>query len=78
MHRIAICGLSGSIIFFHLSHQRYDFLKKKKKLLNIKCVFRFSLHSLLEAFLILTRIRRDIIINIHIYACKVPVNLVRF
>jgi len=35
-----------------------------KKLLNIKCVFLFSLQILPEIFLILHRIQQDIIINI--------------
>jgi hypothetical protein len=40
VHRIAICGLPGCTIFFFptLSHKRHDFRKKKKKLLNTKCV----------------------------------------
>jgi hypothetical protein len=36
-----------------------------KKLLNIKCVFWFSLKHLSETFLILRRIEQDIIINVH-------------
>jgi hypothetical protein len=49
-----------------------------KKLLNIKCVFWFSVQLLSETFLILRRIQQDIIINIHRSSCKVPVILVRF
>jgi hypothetical protein len=49
-----------------------------KKLLNTKCVFWFSLQRLSETFLILRRIKSDIIINVHKYACKVPVILVIF
>ena len=35
-----------------------------KKLLNIKCVFWFSLQRLSKTFLILRRIQRDIVINV--------------
>jgi hypothetical protein len=44
-----------------------------KKLLNIKCVFWFSVQLLLETFLILRRIQRDIVINVQMSSCKVPV-----
>ena len=47
--------------FSTLSHQRHDFWKK---FLNIESVFIFSI-ILSETFLILRRIRRDIIINLH-------------
>jgi len=33
-------------------------------LLNVKCIFGFSLQLLSETFLILGRIRRDIVINV--------------
>jgi hypothetical protein len=58
--------------FSTLCHKWHDF--RGKKLLNIKCVFWFSL----ETFLMLRRIQRDIIINVHRYSCKVPVILVKF
>jgi hypothetical protein len=51
---------------------------KNKKLLNIKCVFSFSLQLLSEAFLILRIIQRDIIIIVHRSPCKLPVILIRF
>ena len=35
-----------------------------KKVLNIKCVFRFSLQLLSEIFVILREIQRDSIINV--------------
>jgi len=38
MRHIVICGLSRSTIFFHISPKLRDF-RKKKKLLNTKCVF---------------------------------------
>ena len=49
-----------------------------KKLLNIKCVFWFSLQLLSKTFLILSRIERDIVINVKTPSCKVPVILVGF
>jgi hypothetical protein len=49
-----------------------------KTLLNIKCVFLFSLQYLSEKFLILRRTWLDIIIKIHWSTCKEPVILVAF
>jgi hypothetical protein len=51
---------SGSIAFSHMS-QTAGFLEKK--LLNIKCVFWFSLQLLSETFLILRRNERDMVKN---------------
>jgi hypothetical protein len=47
--------------FYSSSHKRARFSKKRKKLLNIKCVFRLSLQLLSETFLILGRTERDVI-----------------
>jgi hypothetical protein len=69
---IVICGLSGCTIFSTLFHKWHDF---RKNFINIKCVFWFSLQLLSETFLILRRIRRDIIINVHRCSCKVPLLL---
>jgi hypothetical protein len=60
--------------FSTFSHKRHNF---GKKLLNIKCVFWFSLQLLSETFLILRIIDWDII-NGHRPSCKAPVILVRF
>jgi hypothetical protein len=49
-----------------------------KLLLNIKCVFWFSVQLLSETFLILRRIQRDIIINVHRSLCKLPLLLSDF
>jgi len=38
---------------------------KKKKLMGIKCMFRFSLQLLSETFLILRRLERDMVINVY-------------
>ena len=48
----------------------------KNVLLNTKC--DFSLQLLSETFLILRRIQKDIIINVHRFSCRVPAILVRF
>jgi hypothetical protein len=50
----------------------------KKNLLNIKQVILFSLQLLSEIFLILRRIQRDTIINVHKFSCKVPITIVGF
>jgi len=48
-----------------------------KNVLNIKCVFQFSLHPLSETFLILRTIRQDII-NIRTSHVKYPLFLLDF
>jgi hypothetical protein len=50
----------------------------EKRLLNIKCVFWFSLQLLSEIFLILRRTEGDIVINVKTPSCKIPVTLVTF
>jgi hypothetical protein len=49
---------SPLLCFFTLSHKLYDF---RKKLLNIKRVFQFSVQFWSETFLILKRTERDMI-----------------
>ena len=46
-----------------LFNKKHDF-RKKKKLFNMKCMFWLSLQLLPETFLILRRIKRDIIKNV--------------
>ena len=61
--------------FSTLSHKRCDF---REKLLNIKCVFLFSLQLLSKTFLILRRIQRNIVKNVETSSCKLPVIFVGF
>ena len=75
MRHIVICGLSGSTIFFRLSHKGHDFLKKK--VLKMKCAIWFSLHHLSEKVFILRRIQRGII-SAHKPSCRVNFISVRF
>ena len=55
---IVSCGLSGSTIFFHHTSLLARSSRGGGKLLNIKCVFRFSINLWSETFLILSRIQR--------------------
>ena len=73
-HYIVICGVSGCTFF---PHYPINGTILRKKLLNIKCVFRFSPQLLCETFLTLRRIQRDIIIIVHRSSCQVPVILAR-
>ena len=76
MGNIVICDLPGPTIFFHIISQTALF--SKTKLLNIICVFWFSLQLLSETFLILRRIWRDIILHIRWSSCTVPLLLSEF
>ena len=50
---------------------------EEKKLMNIKCVFWFSLQLLSETLLILRRTDRGVIKNVYWSSCEVLVNVVR-
>ena len=55
MRRVILSSVASlALQYFSTSHKRYGF--RKKKLLNIKCVFTFSLEVLSETFLILRTI----------------------
>jgi hypothetical protein len=71
-----ISSLSGSTIFFNIFLQTARL--SKTKLLNIKCVFWFSIQLLSETFLSIRKIQRGIIIHVHRFSCKVLFVLVRF
>ena len=70
--------ISSSVVCPNLQLFPYRIFREKRMLLNIKMCFSFSLQILSETFLILRRIRRDIITNVHGFSCKVPDILVRF
>ena len=72
---IATCGLPDCTIFFYITSQTARF--SGKRLLNIKCVFWFSLQLLYETFLIPGGIQRYIIIHVHRPSRKLSGILVR-
>jgi hypothetical protein len=76
MRYIFICGLFGSTTFFHIISN--GTISEKKKLLNTKCVFWFSLKISSETVFILRTTERDMIINVYWSCLKLPVILVRF
>jgi hypothetical protein len=55
--------------FFMLSHKPHEF---RKNIVESKSVFLFSLQLLSETFLILRRIERDVITNVHRFSVKYP------
>jgi hypothetical protein len=59
MRHIVICGLPRFTLFFHILINGTIF--EKKKLLNIKCVFRVSLQLETEKSFILRRNEQDMI-----------------
>ena len=71
---IVICGLVLQN-FFTLSHKQHNF---QKSLLNVKCLFLFSLQLTSEISRILRRIQQVIFMNVHRSSFKVPVILFRF
>jgi hypothetical protein len=60
-HFTVICGMSGFILFLHIISNGTICARR---LLNIKCVSRFSLQLLSKTFLILRVIQRDMIVNV--------------
>jgi hypothetical protein len=73
-HHIVVCGLSVSTIFSpSLTHTLHDLKKNAHKM-----SLQFFLHILFDIYIILRRIKHDIIINVHRSSCKVPLILVRF
>ena len=76
-HCDVMCGSSGSTIFFR-HYLINGTISGKKHLLNIKCVFRFSLQILSKTFLILRRIDRYIVINVKMSAVKYSLYLSGF
>jgi hypothetical protein len=74
MRRIILSSVACLAVpyFSTLSHKRHGF--HKKVIEHNICVLIFST-TLFETFLILARIQRDIIINVHTSLCKVPLFL---
>jgi len=70
MRHIVICGLPRSTIFFHFIPQTARFSEKKS--FNTRCVLLFSPH-MSEIFLILGKIKRDMIKDVYWSSCKVPI-----
>jgi hypothetical protein len=77
-YTVLYCHLWHVRLYHVFPHYLINGMMFGKKLLNIKCVFWFSLQRLSETFLILRRIERDIIINVRRSSCKAPLTLVRF
>ena len=70
---IVLCGLSGLKLFFHIHSRRARFSKKKKKGIGYKMRVSVSFYTLfLKKILAPRRTERDIIINVHSTACKLP------
>jgi hypothetical protein len=61
---------------YNIFHHYFTNCVIKKKLLNTKCVFWFSLQLLSETFLILRRKEQDMSKSVHWSPCKVPITLV--
>jgi len=70
-----ICGLSGTVIFYHTISQTAHFRKNSTE---YKMSILIFFTTLSEIFFILIQIEWDTIINVHWYSCQVPINLVRF
>jgi len=64
------------LYFSTIISQTVRFSKEKKVTVHKLCVLIFST-NLSEIFLILRIIRRDAVVKVHRYSCKVPVILVR-
>jgi len=69
LRHIVVCGLLRSAVLFLNSSQTALVFK----LLNKKCVFRFSIKLLSETYFILRRNERDMIKNVYWPSCKVTV-----
>jgi hypothetical protein len=75
MRRITLSSVDCLPVTYFYTYIWHDF---REMLLNIKCVFWFSLQLLSETFLVLRTIEREMIKNVLRSSYKVPVKLVRF
>jgi hypothetical protein len=73
MRRVILSSVACAALsyFSTLSHKRHDF--RKKVTVHKMCVLIFF-----TTFLVLRRLERDVIINVHSYSCKTPVTPVRY
>ena len=69
------CHLWPVLLYIIFPHYLINWMILEKNLLNIKCVFWFSLHRLSETFFILGRTERDTIKNVYRSSCIVPLFL---
>ena len=74
-HHIFLCSLSGSNTLFQIISQKAPF---SEKVIEDKMYVLISTITMSPIFLILRRIRRDSIINLHTYSCIVLVIIVIF
>ena len=79
-HTMCLCHVTLSPVIclavLYFSHYLINGNISGKSLLNIKCVYWFSLQLLFQIFLILKRIQQDI--NVHRSSYKVTIILVKF
>jgi hypothetical protein len=73
MRHVVVCGCTISF-----QHYLLNIMIFGKNVIDNKTRIFFSVQHLPETFLILRRVNRDSVINVHTYSCKVPVILVRF
>ena len=70
LRHFVICCFSVCTIFSTLSHKPHVF--RKRRLLNIKCVFWFAVQLSSEIFLVLRRTERDMMGNCYILLTVYP------
>ena len=76
--RLFYCHLWSVWLYNIFPHYLTNGRISRKRSLNIKCVFWFSLQLLSETFLILRRTETEMIILVHMSSCTVHVIVVRF
>jgi len=70
---VSYCHLWPVWLYSIFSHYLTNGTTCEKNLLQMKCVFWFSLQIWSDIFVVLRRIRRDVIINARKSSCKVPI-----
>jgi len=77
MRRIILLSVAcpGLPHFSILSHEWHDFRKRKK---SVECKMSVLYFCDFETFLVLKRIRRDTVVNVHRFSCKYPPFLSNF